>query len=412
MLSPVLFVFACGFVSVQAQHRNSTGEFRLYSDIIWNNNPYERPVYNKSETVTVEFDFNLHTVSEYIESQQQLVCTGWFTVSWKDQFLTWNSGMYDGLEFIRPPDSYVWKPDVVVANSFQQLNRLGGDFVSLEVLSNGDVQWAPGDIFYLPCSVDVQLYPFDSLSCTMELVVWSHSVTEVYLKPLRSLAGVSTSKVRGQWNLVSTSVKSMEKRLDNKILSTIIITLSLERLPTNFVFNFMVPVMILSLLGTFVFLIPADSGEKISFAITIPLSYGVYMSFLTDMVPQSSDGVSTFIIFLGITLSMSALFVILSIFSVRISERSNSRPIPITFQRFTVWVEQARHCWRLRKSKTNHVANISAQSDDGETKKHDQALLQEMTWKRVSKALDLFFFWVMCLPLLMAIPVMLLCIAL
>ncbi|XP_046565942.1 neuronal acetylcholine receptor subunit alpha-2-like [Haliotis rubra] len=315
--------------------------------------------------------------------------------------------MYDGLEFIRPPDSYVWKPDIVVANSFQQLDRLGGDFVSLKVFSNGRVQWMPGDLFYLPCSVDVQLYPFDSLTCTMELVVWSHSVTEVYLKPLKSLAGVSSSKIRGQWSLTSTSIKSKEKSLDNRNVSSTIITLVLERLPTNFVFNFMIPVMILSLLGTFVFLIPADSGEKISFAITIPLSYGVYMGFLTNMVPQSSDGVSTFIIFLGITLSMSALFVILSIFSVRISGRSNSRPVPKSFQRFTIWVEHAKHCGRHRKTNTSHVAKVMEQSDDDETKEHTQVI----TWKRVSKALDLFFFWVLCVPLLIAIPVLLLCTA-
>ncbi|XP_067649087.1 neuronal acetylcholine receptor subunit alpha-7-like [Haliotis asinina] len=408
MLSQILFVLVCGYVSAETQARNSTGEFRLYNDIIWNNNPYERPVYNKSKAVTVEFDFHLRTVSQYIESQQQLVCTGWFTVSWRDQFLTWNSEMYDGLEFIRPPDSYVWKPDIVVANSFQQLDRLGGDFVPLKVYSNGRVQWVPGDLFHLPCSVDVQLYPFDSLSCTMELVVWSNSVTEVYLKPRQSLAGVSSSNIRGQWSLTSTSIKSKEKSLDNRNISSIIITLVLERLPTNFVFNFLVPVMILSLLGTFVFLIPADSGEKISFAITIPLSYGVYMGFLTDMVPQSSDGVSTFIIFLGITLSLSALFVILSIFSVRISGRSNSRQVPKPFQRFTIWVEQAKRCVRRRKTKTMHMAKVTEQSDDGEANGHAEVI----TWKRVSKALDLFFFWVLCVPLLIAIPVMLLCIAL
>ncbi|XP_046363997.1 neuronal acetylcholine receptor subunit alpha-7-like [Haliotis rufescens] len=407
MMSPVLYILACGFVSVETQLRKATGEFRLYNDIIWNNNPYERPVYNKSETITVEFDFNLHTVSQYIESQQQLLCTGWFFVTWSDQFLTWNSEMYDGVEFIRPPDSYVWKPDIVVSNSFQQLDRLGGDFVSLKLFSNGHIQWMPGDLFYLPCNVDVELYPFDSLRCFMNLVVWSHSVTEVDLKPRQSRAGVSSSNIRGQWSLTSAPIMSLKKHSDNKTMSTVKITLTLERLPTNFVFNFILPVMILSLLGTFVFLIPADSGEKVSFAITIPLSYGVYMGFLTNMVPQSSEGVSTFIIFLGITLSLSALFVILSIFSVRISARSNSRPVPKAFQRITVWVEHVKNCGRQRRLHPNHISEDTEQSDECEAKEH----IQVMTWNRVSSALDLFFFWVLCIPLLIVIPVLLLSIA-
>ncbi|XP_046363947.2 neuronal acetylcholine receptor subunit alpha-7-like [Haliotis rufescens] len=394
-----------GVVSIESA-RHSTGEFRLYNDIIWNNNPYERPVYNKSETITVEFDFHLHTVSRYTESQQQLLCTGWFDVSWSDQFLTWNSEMYDGVEFIRPPDSYVWKPDLVVSNSFQQLNHIGGDFVPLKVSSYGHVQWMTGDLFYLHCETDVLMYPFDSLKCSMEIVVWSYSTSEVDLKVRQSVAGTSSSNIGGQWRLKPTSITAKEKTFDNKPISHVLITLILDRRPVHFVFNFILPVLILSVLGTFVFLIPADSGEKISFAITIPLSYGVYMGFLTDMIPQSSQGISPFIIILGLTLTMSAVFVIVSIVSVRFCGQSESKPIRKTLQRFTIWVEKVDAFGRFGN---RHKPAIE---ESGQLQELQAKTTQPVTWKRVSKALDLFFFWLLCIPSLVGIPITLIYIGL
>ena len=52
--------------------------------------------------------------------------------------------------------------------------------------------------------------------------------------------------------------------------------------------NFLVPNCILYLLSSLVYLIPVDSGEKISFAITILLAQFVSLGMIYDLLPPSS----------------------------------------------------------------------------------------------------------------------------
>ena len=56
----------------------------------------------------------------------------------------------------------------------------------------------------------------------------------------------------------------------------------IHRRPVYYVFNLVVPKVILALLSAFVFIIPADSGEKISYAITILLAFFIFLLLLSD----------------------------------------------------------------------------------------------------------------------------------
>ena len=52
--------------------------------------------------------------------------------------------------------------------------------------------------------------------------------------------------------------------------------------------NMVLPVIILAVLGAFVFVLPVESGEKIGFALTILLSMSVVMTIVSDNIPPIS----------------------------------------------------------------------------------------------------------------------------
>ena len=54
----------------------------------------------------------------------------------------------------------------------------------------------------------------------------------------------------------------------------------------------MIPVCLLSFLCCAVFLLPPDSGEKIGYALTVLLSYAVYLSLISENIPEDSLNVS------------------------------------------------------------------------------------------------------------------------
>ena len=62
----------------------------------------------------------------------------------------------------------------------------------------------------------------------------------------------------------------------------------LHRRPLYYVVNLVVPTMILALLSAGVFIIPADSGEKISYVITILLAFFIFLLLLSENIPPSA----------------------------------------------------------------------------------------------------------------------------
>ena len=65
--------------------------------------------------------------------------------------------------------------------------------------------------------------------------------------------------------------------------------LVLERRFTFYILNLFLPVLILAILNTMVFMLPANSGERMGYAITCLLSLSVYMTFASESLPNSSQ---------------------------------------------------------------------------------------------------------------------------
>nr|KAI8757338.1 neuronal acetylcholine receptor subunit beta-3-like [Biomphalaria glabrata] len=77
--------------------------------------------------------------------------------------------------------------------------------------------------------------------------------------------------------------------------------------------NIVLPVIFLSFLNILVFLIPADSGEKIGYGITVLLALSVFLSIVGGMLPRSSKSMPEVTMYLFILLIISMLTVLDSI---------------------------------------------------------------------------------------------------
>ena len=68
--------------------------------------------------------------------------------------------------------------------------------------------------------------------------------------------------------------------------------IQLQRKRTFYVLNTIIPVVMLSLLNVLVFLLPASSGEKMALAVTVLLSFTVYLSIISEVMPKTSESIS------------------------------------------------------------------------------------------------------------------------
>ena len=65
-------------------------------------------------------------------------------------------------------------------------------------------------------------------------------------------------------------------------------TMRFTRKYSYYLLNMLLPVLFLNALGIFVFILPAESGEKISYSLTILLSLSVVMTLVSDNIPPTS----------------------------------------------------------------------------------------------------------------------------
>ncbi len=61
---------------------------------------------------------HLSVISNVLQDERNQILTAylWIRQVWVDAYLKWNKDDYDGLDTIRIPSSYVWRPDIVLYN--------------------------------------------------------------------------------------------------------------------------------------------------------------------------------------------------------------------------------------------------------------------------------------------------------
>ena len=159
-------------------------------------------------------------------------------------------------------------------------------FYRVDIFCNGVVVWSPFFNWITSCDIDATYFPFDVQKCRVEFMNWMHTVHLLNFT-VSSNKSIDTTpcKMSTDWTITSTSTGSF---VTENLYPFVYFELVLERVPIYFIFNIVVPTVCLSLLSTFVFLLPAESGEKIGLSITTLMSYSVIFLMISDVLPKNS----------------------------------------------------------------------------------------------------------------------------
>ena len=149
----------------------------------------------------------------------------------------------------------------------------------------------------------------------------------------------------------------------------------------------MCKIIFLGSLTIVVFLIPAESGEKISYSVTVLLAMSVFLSIISTILPRNSDDVCLLAVYLLINVVLGVLAVVLTALELKLLDRDDD--VPKTGLYATII-----SCSRIGRRVKPTKFKISA-SPDGLVADDDDGLCysQKLRWKDVVKALDVIFFW-------------------
>uniref|UniRef100_A0A3B4B3D3 Uncharacterized protein n=1 Tax=Periophthalmus magnuspinnatus TaxID=409849 RepID=A0A3B4B3D3_9GOBI len=236
------------------------------------------------------------------EKNQVLTTNIWLHMSWNSYTLRWDPEDYPGVRSVRFPNHQLWKPDILLYNRWD-----------LSTFHSGDMCLVSSGIFKSTCKIDVRWFPFDEQRCELKFGSWSYDGWAIDLKMLDAdLSGYTSN---GEWDLVEVPGQKNERKYPccEEPYPDITYTVVMRRRTLYYGLNLLIPCILISTLALLVFLLPADSGEKISLGITVLLSLTVFMLLVAEIMPATSDSVPLIAQYFATTMVIVGLSVIATV---------------------------------------------------------------------------------------------------
>ncbi|XP_052065626.1 neuronal acetylcholine receptor subunit alpha-6-like [Mytilus californianus] len=358
---------------------------RLYSKLFMDYNKKIRPGDDQSLATRVNVSFNLGAIQEFDEVNGKFAVIGFFRITWHDSRMTWNTLDYNNTHTLTFLQDDVWKPTLVITNPFCKIDQIGKDFMTVRYFSNGLAYWTPGEILISSCSVDITYFPFDEQICTIRLMAWGTLSNEILLQSFNGIE-LNYFSEHGTWRITSTAFNDRVDEVTG--LSLIDMSVSMKRRPGFYVINVVLPVIFLMALNSCVFLLPPDSGERVSYAITVLLAISVFLTLIGNHLPKTSEPMSLLGYFLIFDLVFSSLTCLSTMICLRLQFRNKNHPIPSYLKWIVLCCRRnnlkKRENWVEVQNNKSNVHNSDLNACEGLIDNNKQ----DISWRDICKALD------------------------
>ena len=357
-------------------------DLKALKTMLFTTNAYRkdvRPNIDQTKPTQIFLDLYLVGLNGIDEVSQKLTTTGFLYTGWQDDYLVWSPASYGGIATIQASQSDIWKPDIAVQNGFAKLKELGDNFINARIYNTGEVTWLPFEVFETKCAIDIRYFPFDQQTCNLIFVVWTSNVFEVNVTQGSKGAILYNFQNDGVWSIESTSVKTSTETAESMVTFTLI----LKRGSSYYVLNVIIPVILLGILNVLTFVLPADSGEKIGYTITVFLSFSVFLTIISSELPRTSGSILGY--YLIFQLVMGTVVVLITAFELRFHHKKD--PVP----------QRLLRCF----SRKNVISDSTAKTADDQEN-------TDMTWSDIISTFDMIMFFISSFLLVIATLIILL----
>ena len=184
-------------------------ETALRNALFSNYNPKVRPVENIDSQLTVQMGLALQNIEKFDQMQESITLNAWIRQTWMDYRLNWNSSL-SNLTFISVSKTQVWVPDTELLNAagLPEIYTLKG---GLMLYSDGTVFFSNPVVLKMPCSLELETFPFDTQTCNMIFGSWVYSSDFLNLIPYlneEQQIDVLDSFSHTEWEIVELTVET------------------------------------------------------------------------------------------------------------------------------------------------------------------------------------------------------------
>ncbi|KXJ28250.1 neuronal acetylcholine receptor subunit alpha-10 [Exaiptasia diaphana] len=313
-------------LNIHAKEIAAYHEDRILREIIEKYSSKIRPVINAKDSVNVTLDITFNNIIDLNEKFQSLKSSIWVRQHWANPLFKWNTSHYGGLGSLIVDSRKLWLPDIALYNNINdETNTVHLDqrLTRVRIDSKGMTYWAVPYIFSTLCKIDVKNFPFDTQLCALNFGSWQYDGNEVNIINDKKLARIAKTRVpNGEWDVLKVEIKRTVhyyKCCPGSPYPELSFIIHMRRKPLFFLVNLVIPNILIALLAFFSFFIPVESGERISFVITVLLSMTVFMLLIAESIPPTSEAVPV----IGIYYTFTIIEVFLALAATAVSLRIN-----------------------------------------------------------------------------------------
>lgn len=189
-------------------------------------------------------------------------------------------------------------------------SSVGNTNSEVEIESNGHVSLSEAMESIILCTFNVKNFPFDTQICTFTFFASTKKSHSLDIMLSKSSFDSRYFIGNEEWDLISTNVQNNAWKLEMNIV--------LRRRPLFLTLTLVFPIITLSFMNVFCYVLPIESGEKMGMSVALFLTFAVFGSILSDAMPKDSENISIFIVYVFVQIFLSGLSVVLETIVLRI----------------------------------------------------------------------------------------------
>ncbi|CAG2245661.1 unnamed protein product [Mytilus edulis] len=327
--------------------------------------PNIRPRLNQTDSVDITVVMTLYSIKDYDEVSGTLTVVATYLLYWHDELRNWNESNYGDLTLMKTKITETWIPKILIQNMVSKRSvflfdndvDIGTTFVKYN--SSGHASFMVESVHECSCSAEIMYFPFDVHACAIELLTVENS-NEIQFRSLLKEIYMNYTRSNAEWSVQSDLV---ENKLTD-YYSLVNFKIILSRNPRFLFLNLVVPVVFLSFVNLLVFCLPVASGERASMSFTVLLTFVVFISMVTNILPASND-ISLFNVFLQIQLFCSILITFCAVWSISHYHKFDEKNTSGVLSRILIKTSRLfRERYKVKQNQTDAPGEKRMPNDD------------------------------------------------
>ncbi|XP_028264589.1 5-hydroxytryptamine receptor 3A-like, partial [Parambassis ranga] len=249
-----------------------------------------RPVKHYKEPTMVSLEVLPYAILDMVEKDQRFITSIWTSMSWQNDFISWDPQQFCGIDNVSIPADTLWKPDLTIEEITEKDKSSPSPYLTIN--NKGRVEVQNDQVVVSSCRMQIDKFPFDIQKCNLSFRSIIYSIKDIRLEAIDNSSEAtvwarSMMRTQYEWDFIEIKVNQTIQEDQDMIIYTIII----KRKSTLYIANFLLPIIFFLFLDLSSFLISDRGGEKLSFKVTVLLAVTVMQLILNEILPASSDNI-------------------------------------------------------------------------------------------------------------------------